>query len=142
MGEQRVVLEDVTAAALLRWPPYAAACVSPYLAPVGDASGVRADRPRKHPQDRRLAGAGRSRQREAAAGWHIEADVQLEGADGMGKLSVKHRRAQRATPASTACPGTSITASRTPAETTTRIPARATPAGKSSPHTTTPPVGT
>ena len=78
VAEQRVVLEDVAAAALLGRELAAGGRVEPDLVAAGDAAVGGAQQSGGDPQQRALAGAGRAGQREAGAGRRLEDRVERE----------------------------------------------------------------
>ena len=90
VGEECVVLDDVAAAPALRRPADAAASVDPNVIAAADRSAVGPRDTREHPQDRALARARRPGQRKAPAGGDLEADLEVDRADGVGELSAQH----------------------------------------------------
>ena len=92
--EQRVLLEHVAAAAQLGVEIDAALGVEPDLVAAQDAALFGAHQPGDGPQHRRLAGAGRSREREARAGGDLEGDVERERPERRLSANAQHRRAR------------------------------------------------
>ena len=93
MAEQRVLLEDVAAAAPLGRDVDAALGVEPDLVAARHAPALGAHEPGGDAQHRGLARAGRPGERQAAAGRDLERDVERERPEPRGGLNAQHRRA-------------------------------------------------
>ncbi len=75
MREERVLLEDVTAAAALGWHVDPAGRVEPGLLPRLHQAALRPQKPGGHPQHAGLARAGRARERKALTGTDLQRDI-------------------------------------------------------------------
>ena len=93
--EQRVLLEDVAAAAPLGREVDPAGGVEPHLLAAGDRALLRRQQPGRDAQDRGLARPGGPGQRQAAARGHLERDVEVQCPEPRPRLNAQHRRAIR-----------------------------------------------
>ena len=106
--EERVLLEEVAHASLLRRAVDPGGRVQPCLVADGDAPAPRSEEAGNHAKGGRLSGAGRPDEGDRLAALDGQLDAGVEGAKGMGVVDPERHRVR------------SLTESRTPALMTTR----------------------